>query len=81
MIYTARADDGAIEREELLDFPFRFDGRTNRDFDRWVIGALLILREFVERTFVGIGGSFFISTRVLLRRRMDSSTKKSIRSS
>jgi hypothetical protein len=74
-IYTGIAD--GTGREELTFFSFRFVVRTNCDFDRRIVGALLILREifdlFVVRIFerlssIDIVNSRFRSIRVLLLR-------------
>lgn len=81
---TTAVANGAIEREELLGFSFRLDVRTNCDFDRRIIGALFILREFVAvvvRTLVDVLPFLFNSIRVLLRSRADSSSRRSMRSS
>jgi len=82
-IYTGIGD--GTGREELIFLSFRFVVRTNRDFDRCVVGALLILREifdlFVVRTFerlssIDIVNSRFRSIRVLFFR-IDSSYNES----
>ena len=90
-IYTGLAD--GTGREELRFISFRFVVTTNWDFDRRIVGALLILREIMDlfvvvvRPFgrlssIAIVASRFISVRVLLLRIGSSNdVMKSVRSS
>jgi len=72
-IYNTEITDD-VGREEFIFLSFCFVVTTNWDFDRRIVGALLIVRDlFVVRTFerlssIDIVNSRFISIRVLLRR-------------
>jgi len=78
-------------REELAGFSFRFVFETICDFDRCIVGALLILRDrfdlFVKRLFERLSSfddisSRLKSTRVLLLRMGSSQVRTiSVRSS